>query len=123
VFELKVPAIGPLDLLVKIKAVSVNPVDYKVRASRAGSQDMPVILGWDAAGVVVAIGGDVRGFRVGDEVFYAGDLTRQGSNAQKMNEMSVLHIVLNCEVHTLVELTLIQVALRLKLRAVFLRDL
>lgn len=82
VFELPAPAIGPLDLLVKIKAVSVNPVDYKVRSSRAGSRDMPVILGWDAAGVVVAIGDDVRGFRVGDEVFYAGDLTRQGSNAE-----------------------------------------
>ena len=82
VFELPVPASGPLDLLVKIKAVSVNPVDYKVRASRAGSQDAPVILGWDAAGVVVASGDGVRGFRGGDAVFYAGDLTRPGSNAE-----------------------------------------
>ncbi|ORC16034.1 NADPH:quinone reductase [Rothia nasimurium] len=75
------PAVTSKDLLVKVHAVSVNPVDAKVRAG-AGHQDTPKILGWDAAGRVEAVGEDVQGFSVGDDVFYAGDLTRQGSNAE-----------------------------------------
>jgi NADPH:quinone reductase-like Zn-dependent oxidoreductase len=69
-------------------AVSVNPVDTKVRGSRhqgsAPTQptETPRILGWDAAGVVVALGNRVTGFNVGDEVFYAGALERPGTNAE-----------------------------------------
>jgi zinc-binding alcohol dehydrogenase family protein len=74
-----VPEPGPHDLLVEVQAVSVNPVDTKLRAG--GSRDRR-ILGFDAAGTVVATGSDVTRFRVGDEVYYAGDITRPGSNAQ-----------------------------------------
>jgi NADPH2:quinone reductase len=82
-FETAVPQPGPLDLLVEIRAVAVNPVDTKIRASLGNvPQDPPRILGWDAAGVVVAVGGDVTTFAAGDEVFYAGDLTRPGCNAE-----------------------------------------
>ncbi|TCK31485.1 zinc-binding alcohol dehydrogenase family protein [Ancylobacter aquaticus] len=81
-FETAAPTPGPRDLLVRVKAVSVNPVDTKVRMRRAGSEDAPVILGWDAAGVVEAVGAEVTLFKVGDEVFYAGDLNRPGTNAE-----------------------------------------
>ena len=82
-FETETPVPGPLDLFVKVRAVAVNPVDTKIRAS-LGSQvcEPPRILGWDAAGTVESIGAEVRGFSVGDEVFYAGDLTRAGCNAE-----------------------------------------
>jgi NADPH2:quinone reductase len=72
------PQPGPRDLLVEVRAVSVNPVDTKVRAGNSGER----ILGWDAAGTVVAAGGEVARFAVGDEVYYAGDITRPGANAQ-----------------------------------------
>lgn len=68
------------DLLVEVKAVSVNPVDTKVRAGFSGSE--PRILGWDAVGVVAATGEAVTLFKPGDEVWYAGSLTRPGSNAE-----------------------------------------
>jgi len=80
--EIDKPIIERLDLLVEVKAVSVNPVDYKVRESRQSESGQPIILGWDAAGVVVEVGEDVQGFKPGDQVYYAGDLMRQGSNAQ-----------------------------------------
>jgi len=70
------------DLLVEIKAISVNPVDYKIR-QRMAAEDTPwKVLGWDAAGVVTAVGEQVSLFKPGDKVWYAGDLTRQGSNAE-----------------------------------------
>lgn len=74
----QVPAPEPRqrDLLVQIAAVSVNPVDTKVRPGPLGR-----ILGYDAAGTVVAVGPDVTRFSVGDEVYYSGDITRPGSNA------------------------------------------
>ncbi|WP_108502502.1 zinc-binding alcohol dehydrogenase family protein [Paracoccus indicus] len=74
------PEPGPRDLIVAVKGISVNPVDVKLRAARgpAGFD----ILGFDAAGVVVAIGAEVTGHAVGDEVFYAGDVTRAGTNAE-----------------------------------------
>ncbi|GAA0310845.1 zinc-binding alcohol dehydrogenase family protein [Kineococcus aurantiacus] len=75
-----VPELRPHDLLVEVRAVSVNPVDVKVRAG-LGKQPTPKVLGWDAAGVVQAVGEAVEGFAPGDEVWYAGDLTRPGSNA------------------------------------------
>ncbi|GAA1574707.1 zinc-binding alcohol dehydrogenase family protein [Dactylosporangium maewongense] len=79
--ELPAPAPGPRDLLVRVKAVSVNPVDHKVRK---GGGDR--VLGWDAAGVVVAVGGEVTLFAPGDEVYYAGSIDRPGTN-------SALHLV------------------------------
>lgn len=76
------PQPGEHDLLVEVKAVSVNPVDTKVHAglSKNGLQ-APRILGWDASGIVKAVGASVTQFKAGDEVWYAGDITRPGSNA------------------------------------------
>jgi len=70
------------DLLVNVRAISVNPVDVKVRASKSGTETTPRILGWDAAGEVIAVGPEVENFAVGDQVFYAGDITRSGSNSE-----------------------------------------
>lgn len=82
-FETATPEPGPHDLLVRIHAVAVNPVDTKIRSSLGtGPNDPPRILGWDAAGTVVAVGPKVITFSPGDEVFYAGDLTRPGCNAE-----------------------------------------
>lgn len=80
--DLPDPEPGPRDLLVRVKAIGVNPVDYKVRRSRAEAETEPKILGFDAAGVVEAVGAEVTTFRPGDEVYYAGDITRAGSNAE-----------------------------------------
>lgn len=81
--ELPVPVPGDHDLLVRVEAVSVNPIDTKVRASLP-SQPMPEprLLGWDAAGVVEAVGPAVRRFRIGDAVMFAGTINRPGSNAE-----------------------------------------
>ncbi|WLS78367.1 zinc-binding alcohol dehydrogenase family protein [Erwinia pyri] len=75
------PTPGEYDMLVEVKAASVNPVDTKVHkgAQKSGLQQ-PRILGWDASGVVLEVGSKVSGFKAGDEVYYAGDLTRPGSN-------------------------------------------
>ncbi|MFJ4482731.1 zinc-binding alcohol dehydrogenase family protein [Streptomyces longwoodensis] len=78
---LPVPEPGPRDLLVQVEAVAVNPVDHKVRQNNDPGGE-PKVLGWDAAGTVVAVGGEVTSFRVGDEVFYAGALDRPGSNSR-----------------------------------------
>src|ERR1700759_2938647 len=83
--EVPVPEPGPRDLLVRVEAVSVNPVDVKVRASTDPGRE-PKILGWDAAGVVEAAGADVSLFAPGDEVYYAGSIDRPGTDAQ-------LHVV------------------------------
>jgi len=80
--ELPRPSASGHDLLVRIEAVSVNPVDTKVRAPRPEVEAQPKVLGFDAAGVVEAIGADVTLFKPGDAVFYAGDITRSGSNAE-----------------------------------------
>lgn len=80
--ELPVPQPAGRDLLVRVQAVSVNPVDAKVRAPKDKIEPTPKILGWDAAGVVEAVGSDVTLFQPGDEVYYAGDITRPGSNAE-----------------------------------------
>ncbi|GAB3293486.1 zinc-binding alcohol dehydrogenase family protein [Pseudoclavibacter terrae] len=79
--EVERPQPGPNDLLVEVRAVSVNPVDTKVRAS-AGPNSTERILGYDAAGIVLEVGIQVTLFKPGDEVYYAGDLTRSGTNAQ-----------------------------------------
>ena len=80
--ELAAPAPGPRDLLVRVKAISVNPVDTKMRAGSKPKDGVAKILGWDAAGIVEAVGTDVSLFNVGDEVYYAGDVMRQGTNAE-----------------------------------------
>jgi zinc-binding alcohol dehydrogenase family protein len=80
--ELPRPEPGAHDLLVRVEAVSVNPVDTKLRAPKPQMEAQPKVLGYDAAGTVEAVGAEVQGFRSGDRVYYAGDVTRQGSNAE-----------------------------------------
>lgn len=79
---LPTPTPGPRDLLVRVEAIAVNPVDTKVRAPKDKIEPEPRILGWDAAGTVVGIGNEVSLFQVGDPVYYAGDITRQGCNSE-----------------------------------------
>jgi NADPH2:quinone reductase len=80
--ELPTPVASGRDLLVEVKAVSVNPVDTKVRAGVAPEPGQFKIIGWDAAGIVKAVGADVTMFKPGDEVYYAGAINRDGSNAE-----------------------------------------
>ena len=80
--DLPMPEAAGRDLLVEIKAVSVNPVDTKVRASAPVEPGQHRVLGYDAAGVVKAVGSDVKLFKPGDEVYYAGAINRPGTNAQ-----------------------------------------
>ena len=70
------------DLLVKVKAISVNPVDYKVRSPKNREESEPKVLGWDVAGVVEQVGSESTLFRPGDEVFYAGSIVRPGGNSE-----------------------------------------
>lgn len=79
---LPVPEPGPRDLRVRVLALAVNPVDTKLRAPKPGIEDPPRVLGFDAAGVVDAVGNEVSGFDVGDEVYASGDLFRPGCNAE-----------------------------------------
>ena len=72
--ELPEQVAGPRDLLVEVKAISVNPVDTKVRQNVAPENGAAKVLGWDVAGVVKAVGSEVSLFKVGDKVFYAGSL-------------------------------------------------
>lgn len=80
--DLPVPVPSGRDLLVAVHAVAVNPVDTKVRAPKDKVETAPRVIGWDASGVVQAVGPEVTLFKVGDPVYYAGDLTRSGSYAQ-----------------------------------------
>lgn len=80
-FEASKPTPGPRDLLVAVKAVSINPVDTKVRRNGVPESGHR-ILGYDASGVVEAVGDEVTLFQPGDEVFYAGDISRAGTNAE-----------------------------------------
>lgn len=80
--ELPEPEPTGRDLLIRVEAVSVNPVDTKVRAPGKPPRTTPLVLGWDAAGVVDAVGPNASLFKPGDQVFYAGDITRPGSNSQ-----------------------------------------
>lgn len=70
------------DILVAVKAVAVNPVDTKVRAPKDTVEEVPRVIGYDASGVVTAVGADVTLFKAGDEVYYAGDITRSGTNQE-----------------------------------------
>jgi len=83
-FETPKPTPEGHNLLVKVQAVSVNPVDFKIRQNSVKETvlETPKIIGWDAVGIVEAIGDQVSLFKVGDEVYYAGDITKPGSNAE-----------------------------------------
>jgi len=80
--QLPQPVASGHDLLVKVKAVAVNPVDYKIRQNMVAEDGSHKVLGWDAVGEVVATGDSVTQFKAGDTVYYAGALMRQGSNAE-----------------------------------------
>ncbi|KPC35388.1 Alcohol dehydrogenase [Pseudomonas syringae pv. cilantro] len=84
--ELPEPVAGARDLLVEVKAISVNPVDTKIRQNVQPEDGAAKVLGWDVAGVVKAVGSQVTLFKPGDQVFYAGSLTRPGANSE-------LHVV------------------------------
>ena len=84
--QLPEPSPGPRDLLVEVKAISVNPVDTKIRSNVAPEDQQPKVLGWDATGVVKAVGSEVSLFQPGDQVFYAGAINRAGANSE-------LHVV------------------------------
>lgn len=80
--ELPEPLPGPRDLLVKVDAVSVNPIDTK-RRRNADPKGVDTVLGWDVAGTVVAVGAEVTRFKAGDAVWYAGELERPGGNSER----------------------------------------
>lgn len=80
--DLPKPEATGRDILVEVKAVSVNPVDTKIRKGVKPDEGKAKVLGWDASGVVAAVGPDVRFFKAGDEVFYAGAVDRSGTNAE-----------------------------------------
>jgi NADPH2:quinone reductase len=80
--ELPRPSAIARDLLVEVRAISVNPVDYKVRSTAAPPAGAANVIGYDAAGVVVEAGPQASLFRPGDEVFYAGSVVRSGTNAE-----------------------------------------
>src|SRR6478736_5395283 len=81
-FETAKPEPKGRDIRVAVKAISANPVDYKVRKRAAPPEGETKILGYDAAGIVDAVGPDVTLFKPGDEVFYAGSILRQGTNSE-----------------------------------------
>jgi zinc-binding alcohol dehydrogenase family protein len=84
--ELPTPTPGPRDLLVEVKAISVNPVDTKIRRNVAPTDGDAKVLGWDASGIVKAVGSEVSLFQPGDRVYYAGAINRAGANSE-------LHVV------------------------------
>jgi NADPH:quinone reductase len=80
--EVPQPAPAGCELLVEVKAISVNPVDYKVRARPDPNAQLPRILGWDVAGVVREVGPSAQLFKPGDEVYYAGSIAKAGGNSE-----------------------------------------
>ena len=80
--DLPEPTPGPRDLLVEVRAISVNPVDTKIRMRVQPEAGQHQVLGWVAAGVVRAVGSEVTLFKAGDEVFYAGALDLPGTNSE-----------------------------------------
>ncbi len=80
--DLEIPVPLDEDILVEVKAISVNPVDTKVRAPKDIVEETPRIIGYDASGIVKAVGSDVTLFKEGDEVYYAGDISRSGTNQE-----------------------------------------
>ena len=81
-FQAETPTPEGHDLLVRVQAISVNPVDYKIRNRRTPQGDQPNILGWDAVGEVIAVGEAVTAYAPGDQVWYAGAIDRPGTNAE-----------------------------------------
>lgn len=81
-FNTSIPKLAPHDLLVKVNAISVNPVDIGVRKAGRGKLTKPKIIGWDAVGTVVDVGYKVGLFKKGDRVYYAGSFKRPGSDAE-----------------------------------------
>lgn len=80
--DLPEPAIAARDLLVRVAAISVNPVDTKMRIGSAPAAGETRVLGWDAVGIVEKLGAEVKNFRVGDRVYYAGAINRPGANSE-----------------------------------------
>ena len=80
--EIEKPRASKKDLLVRIKAISINPVDTKLRTARTQTETDWQVLGYDASGIVEECGEEVNNFKIGDEVFYAGDISRSGTNAE-----------------------------------------
>lgn len=80
--DIETPVASGCDLLIKVKAISVNPVDTKIRASKDTNDNSLTVLGWDASGEVMAVGEKCSRFTVGDEVYYAGSVTRPGANSE-----------------------------------------
>lgn len=87
-FELDMPRATGHDILIKIEAIGVNPVDTKVKASITSELGSPRILGWDAVGTVIEVGEQTSLLRTGDRVYYAGDISRPGcyANYQLVDE-------------------------------------
>jgi NADPH:quinone reductase-like Zn-dependent oxidoreductase len=81
-FDMDKPKPTGRDILVQVQAISVNPVDYKIRIRRPPEGDQPGVLGWDAVGQVVEVGADATLFKAGDIVWYAGAVNRPGTNAE-----------------------------------------
>ena len=80
--EIETPVPGAHQLLVRVKAVSVNPVDIKTRAPKDQIETTPRILGWDVAGIVESVGPNCHLFEPGDAVYYAGDWLHPGANSE-----------------------------------------
>ncbi|WP_189515306.1 zinc-binding alcohol dehydrogenase family protein [Kushneria pakistanensis] len=80
--DIERPSPGKEDVLVRIEAISVNPVDTKVRAGALGEIKEPTILGWDATGIVEALGDNVSDLDIGERIYYSGEVSRPGCNAQ-----------------------------------------
>ena len=80
--ELDTPSASGRDLLVEVKAISVNPVDTKRRAPKDLVEKTPRVLGWDVAGVVKSVGAEASLFKPGDAVYYAGSIVRPGGNSE-----------------------------------------
>ena len=80
--EIDKPKATGHDILVNVKAIAVNPVDTKVRAPKDTIEQTPRVIGYDASGIVEAVGPKVTMFKLGDAVYYAGDITRPGTNQE-----------------------------------------
>lgn len=81
--EIEKPIPGDNELLVQVKAAGLNPVDYKVRQRKQPEKGSPLtVVGWDAAGIIEAVGKNISNFQIGDEVYYSGDVTKTGCNAE-----------------------------------------
>jgi len=80
--ELPTPEPGANEIQVKVHAVSLNPVDYKLAGRGNDNWSWPHVLGLDVAGVVDAVGSEVAKFKTGDRVFYHGDLSKAGGFAE-----------------------------------------